>query len=622
MIPALGVAALALLVAVSLGFDYGIGNQPTYLLDGLRRVDPDVLAGDWLASETYAYHPVFGWVVWLAAQVGPLPWTLTILNTLLVAAALSGLAWLARWLAGAGPGAWLAGLLLLALVAIDETHGIGGSYVFGDSLQPSALASAAFLVAIGAFLGGRWLASGAALAVAGAFHVNYLVLGIGVFGLAHLLLGARGLVPRLARQLAPPLLVLAAYLPVLLDVGTAADAAEGARIFMNVRAPHHYLPRRYLHELVPFLAWQAAALALWPYARLGARVSRALATLWAALALPVLAATLLNSVTFVTQVSQLFPWRMAPFAVLLAQMVACAACARLVLQPASGDARHRAGAGWLRGGAAVVAVGLVVVYRVAHVGERLGGRLVATLALAGVVAAVSVAVVAAPRLPAVVTRWGLVAAVLLGIAAPVRSGLRYVQQTSTLLHGDGILPEGGLYRWARSMPPATRFLVPPSLDEFRLRTLRPIVVDWKSTPVRPDELIEWHRRIEAVAGRPVRSLADAVRGYATLDSARLAALCERYRVDYAVLRRRDTAAVARLAGTFPVVYADRRFLVLDLREGAGQGAPASAAVRGRPVVQASATGGSAVRAAGPKLSGSRRATSGLSPARARSRPPP
>jgi hypothetical protein len=423
----------------------------------------------------------------------------------------------------------------------------------------------AFLLAIGAFLGGRWLLSGIALAVAGAFHVNYLVLGIGAFGFAQLLLGARGLVRRGALQLALPLGVLALNLPVLLDVASAPGAAESARIFMFIRAPHHYLPRGYLHELVPFVAWQVAGLALWPLAGLTEPARRTVRALWAALALPVLAATVINVVTFVPRISQLFPWRLAPYAVLLAQLVACTACVRWLRHPASGAPVRRPRAPLLRGIVAAAAVGVVIAYRVTHQGYRLGGNLVSTLALAGVLVVVVVAVVLAPRLPAVAVRWGLAAAVVVGMAAPVRSGWRSVYQTSTLVRGEGILREAGLYRWARTTPAGTRFLIPPNLGEFRLRTLRAVVVDWKSTPVRPDELIEWHRRIEAVAGRRVESLGDAVRGYAAMDPARLEGLERRYGADYVVLRTRDTAAVTRLVHRYPVALADSAYTVLELR---------------------------------------------------------
>lgn len=560
----LGFVALALLVAISFGFDYGTGNQPTYLLGGLRLINHDVLARDWLASETYAYHPAFGWVVWLAALAGPLPWTLTILNTLLVAGALFGLKWLIQQIEE--DGIWLTSLLVLCVVAIDQTFSVAGSYIFGHSLQPSTLAGIAFIVAVGGFLAGRWLLSGVALAVAGVFHINYLVLGIAVFALAHLLLGTRTLVKRCSLQLGAALIVLAANMPVLLDVASAPGAKEAAHIFMSIRSPHHYLPQRFFVQLVLFLAWQVAALALWRDADVVVATSHRLRALWAALAVPVVAATVINTVILIPQLSQLFVWRMAPFAVLLAQIVTCSACVQIILHPGrnTGEPRRMFGA---RRAIAVAAVGVVIAYRLTHHADGFGGIPIPSLALAGLFIACTGAVAAARWMPSILVRRCLAAAALVGLAAATRGRLRDAYQSSTVIRGEGVLPEAGLYRWARATRPTTLFLIPPDLGAFRLRTLRAVVVDWKSTPVRPDELIQWYKRIEAIAGRPVYSLRDATQGYAASNSARAMGLRRRYGIDYMVVRRRNAKAICRLAGRFPTVYADSTYLVLDLRAG-------------------------------------------------------
>jgi len=49
-------------------------------------------------------------------------------------------------------------------------------------------------------------------------------------------------------------------------------------------------------------------------------------------------------------------------------------------------------------------------------------------------------------------------------------------------------------------PPDARFLIPPSLIDFRLAARRSVFVDWKCAPMRGDELLEWKRRMLAVMG--------------------------------------------------------------------------------------------------------------------------
>jgi hypothetical protein len=108
--------------------------------------------------------------------------------------------------------------------------------------------------------------------------------------------------------------------------------------------------------------------------------------------------------------------------------------------------------------------------------------------------------------------------------------------------------ERELYAWVQqSSPEDAVFLVPPDLENFRLHARRAIVVDWKSTPIVPEELLEWRDRILAISGADaVGSRREAVQGYATIDAARLAALGERYRARFAVLDLKIRGDVATL----------------------------------------------------------------------------
>jgi hypothetical protein len=123
--------------------------------------------------------------------------------------------------------------------------------------------------------------------------------------------------------------------------------------------------------------------------------------------------------------------------------------------------------------------------------------------------------------------------------------------------------EESLYGWAQTTAMDALFAIPPDLDGFRLSAERSAVVDWKSTPVVPSEVCEWYRRVLLVSGR--RSVADldaAERGYQTMGPWRVARLRSELGVDYVVLR--SPFPRTRLP-EYPVAFADRRFIVFDVR---------------------------------------------------------
>ena len=107
------------------------------------------------------------------------------------------------------------------------------------------------------FLRGQPLASGLILAL-GADFTNFLLLGIGLFGLANVALGQAGLVRRLALQLAPSLIVLAFGLPTILAAAEGGGSEAARTVFQQVRAPHHYLPRAFIFDFWSWVGWVLA----------------------------------------------------------------------------------------------------------------------------------------------------------------------------------------------------------------------------------------------------------------------------------------------------------------------------------------------------------------------------
>jgi hypothetical protein len=86
------------------------------------------------------------------------------------------------------------------------------------------------------------------------------------------------------------------------------------------------------------------------------------------------------------------------------------------------------------------------------------------------------------------------------------------------------------------------------------------VVDWKSCPFLPDEVLEWHQRMKDVTGRPGFAGSRDLEGYNSLDRTRLEALRLKYKLDYVVVRRGREAAL----GEHRVAHANGAFVVLDL----------------------------------------------------------
>jgi hypothetical protein len=160
--------------------------------------------------------------------------------------------------------------------------------------------------------------------------------------------------------------------------------------------------------------------------------------------------------------------------------------------------------------------------------------------------------------PSPLTRYAAFALAPLAFVLWARSSAEYrdparIERESSLLRGFDPREEE-LYAWIRDhTTKEARFLQPPLLERFRLTARRAVVVDWKSPPILPGELLEWYDRLGAVAGRPrPRGASEVGKGYDAMDAARLTTLRDRYAVDNAVVRRGREASLSR----WPTVYSN------------------------------------------------------------------
>jgi hypothetical protein len=539
--------AMALLVAFSFGFSYGnVGNQVTYLPHALNHLYPDFLAYDWLVQETTPYHGRFEWIVWLTHALGSVAWWSAILNLVLVTAGIFviyriALAFSQQW-------ALVTFIIVLLFVMIDRTLTVGMSYLFGTGLQPSALASVAWLASILLFLRGRIQPSGVFLALGGLFHANFLILGIGMFSLAHLSLGRNALLRRLAGQLIPSLLILSFDLPLILALSTGEGSATARTIFQQIRAPHHYIPDTYLMD---FWAWSG-----WMLAGLGATLSidnrsvrlPTLAML-GSISASVIGATFLTTLVFVPTISQLYVWRLAPFGVILSQVAVASFAVRVTGGTLSlFDRQHLVPL-------AVVALGGLSILRgYLHNYQILSSPIMTILGMSVLTVGLAMLINYKPSAVGMSVSIFAVAAVgLLFSYLPSRVSAAYSR--STLLSPQALGEECKLYQWAQRSPISSNFLIPPELEEFRLFGARAIVVDFKSTPIKPSELIAWHKRVEEVAGRKVGNEADAVEGYRNQTLSQLSQTAHRFGANYIVIDRKHH--IAEIRGDLPLFVSAR-----------------------------------------------------------------
>jgi len=561
----LGATLLSAAFALRFGFSYGTDNQTSYLLGALHRFHPELLRNDWLTTQTSPYHPAFQFVGWLLFALDDSGWSFAIANFASILAGGLLLYWICRKFVPQRY-AFLTYLLCMTITMITETDSIAVTYFFEYIFQPSNLGTLGWLAAIGFWCGGRWWATGIALAAGGLMHGNFLLLSFPVFGLAHVLLGRDGLARRLLRTLGPSAVVLLLFLPILVRTATSENSEMAHVILMQIRSPHHYWPERFQGDFVPFASWQALGLGLGvPFLRRRSRAGWRLAALFLSIALPIWIATVLTTAVFIPQVSQLFVWRIAPFSDVLAQLLACAGIARLLMRPAG--RRQYSLVPWTT---ALLGAGFLATYY-----GFVRQPAIPKFLLWGVAALAAAQIVAWGRHR--VERWWpadslrrttriLVPLVLVFLAGTLwtrfaADPVRNFRARSNLIQGLDA-NEQGLYDWIRAHTPVDAlFLTPPGLERFRLHAQRAIVVDWKSPPLAPDELVEWYRRLCNVSGNPeVTSLNAAEAGYRRMDAERLATLVQEYGVQFVVL----SGPVPPALRTYRRVFSNGPYSVLQL----------------------------------------------------------
>ena len=593
---------LAAAFALANGMGYGSGNHRQYLLHALHALDPTFLANDWFTTQTEPHHRAFNVVLSAVGRCVRLDLALAAANALAAGAFLACVAALAARFYRAATAVTATAALIIVLT---PPPGLGSTAILKSYFEPATIGSVGLLAGLTLLVYERYRLAGLTLALAAVFHINYMVWAV-VLAAGLVVLRGRRLGWRASLWILGPLVPAALlHLPFLLAGRSAAQsacAAEAGRILHDIYMPLHSRPRTW--ELVAFvrfgaiLAAGAVAVRAVPPQRLRHGPAMTIFGLLVAILLTGAAFTL---VVQNDTMALLFPWRLGPLLVLMAQI---AVAGTLVTTALTSDMPWpRTVALWTILGGLLYADGL---------GSRYGLAWVFTvvLAMSGVRLA-SLGSVAVPTAAGQAFRWSalLPASGGLAILHALGAGRSGVAVAGAYLLGGllvwrgrplrvagwcgRILPAAGpvgllliitafvlrigvarkdllgpppppdeaaLYAWCREHTDrGAVFIIPPLLSGFRIMAERAVVIDWKCMPVLPCDTLEWYRRHVAICGEAVDSAVQAARVYRTLNAERVRALQAAYGARYVIVESEQHRG--SLVGLHPL-YAGEGYLSL------------------------------------------------------------
>jgi hypothetical protein len=543
----------AALLLTQIGYAFESGDQQQYLLLPYREIHPAFLPGDWFTWSTTHYHHSYAWLIRalhaVAGDAG-LSWAVFACNLVVLCGLAGGiLAWSRAWGFGLSRAA-----TVLVILAMVRPVAAGAATFSHKELLPADMALPPLLFALAAWHERRPLACGLWLGLSAFLHPNFAVLG----GMVLFPLAAwdawqtRVWRPLVVTALAYALLAAPTLVLIVRSFLVGDAAPEAMWLVFRVRAPHHYD----LAGMAPEdFAWPAllfvAGLPAWLSGRWDAGHRRNRWVLWVVLG--ILALGLVGSVSGVLALVRLFVWRLTVPLCLLLLLVAAEVAWRAFA------ARDAPLCWWVVAVAGVAATfvrsDLADVASWALPRAAFALPALVPLAIAGVLLtresrrargfAVAIAVVP--------IAWST------GVAlTPLSVEWRRDREFEAVVRGPRLAPiaiEPKLGKWLARIrdetPAYARFLIPPSLGDFRLGARRGVYVDWKCIPMRGEEALEWKRRmLNALGvaelpgtGYELRRRAEAI--YEARPLAELEAVARREGLQY-VVANKHAASIAGL----------------------------------------------------------------------------
>ena len=575
--------------ALANGLGYGSGNLRQYLLHGLHQIDPSFLAHDWFTTHTQSHHSAFDLLVVFLARLSSLNIAFACLNALFAMIFILCIYFLA--------GRYYHSPLLVTafsalLVILIPRPYIGWTAIINNYFQPSTIGAVGLLAGLTCLCFERYKTAGAIFLIAGVFHINYMVWSVLLVG-SVVAINLNHIGVRRALYLIVPISLSVLYhLPFIAASRSpeqTANAALAATVLHDIYMPFHSRPLTW--GIQPFIRFalllSAGGIAVW-VVRPVVRPNRITLTLLAAFGAIILLGIVFTTAIPIDTIALIFPYRLAPFVILAAQIAVAAAIVfpaqygslspikTLLLWTTLGGLLYACGvnvyglsclgaaaaalwAGQLasnpdrqwKTNVSILALMSVAVY-VGGAGKS-GIALVAALAVAGLVWRMAQRRAAGfsprgdsstetPHHRARSTAWPIalpVGKVLLPMCIAAFL-MRQGAVRKDLLGPPPPADQQVLYAWCRTRTARSDvFIIPPDLAGFRLGARRAVVVDWKCMPILPKATVQWYHRLQAICGGDFHSLDQAVSGFDQIGKHRAHQLARRFGARYLVTRREN-----------------------------------------------------------------------------------
>ncbi len=482
------ISAILLGVAVTYivyGYQFGTSNHTVYLLSALRDANPQLLARDWFTTQTLQYHAAFGWLTFALNKLHVLQPAFWIGYVGLIA--MLHIAWfgMVRLFNGSTQ-AYLLSVLLYHLSAGGTSLGMY-QFLQDSSFLPSNIAAVALLWGMYLRMRQQWIAAAICFAIAEVFHLNYALVGVGLW-LAIWILGLPKQSPRylLASIIAivPGLIIEAMMIHLLPSHGPPLPRQQFIDLYVHLRHPHHYDLRTWPIALWLSVLWPMPTGFVWLKRELRVHDSRApveLARTSFLLASLILVAIVGAGFWYVSE--SLVQMSLYRFTIYL-QLFACIATA-IVLT------RSRFANRWT---SFVAGIGILLpMIIVCFVRKPLVIEREYPLIAFGITCAV---ILFFHRIPKSAT-FSVAALIVACVFAESRASriIRWTQQD------DADYLE--VCDWARTHTSIDSILLtPPDETEMRLRGQRAILVNYKCVPQLSSELPQWRDRLQDVLDLP------------------------------------------------------------------------------------------------------------------------
>ncbi|MBX2857889.1 MAG: hypothetical protein KTR17_04435, partial [Cellvibrionaceae bacterium] len=478
------------------------------------------------------------------SKIGILAWGTAVINLFVV---VLSLLFIFKHFRAVHQGFAITGILLFGTLYLltNSFNSVAATYLFSSGLQASNIASFATISALLCFLKSKYWVCGIWLALAGLFHINFLLVNMVAFGLAFALLEAKTIyrslrlkpsqMTRLTQLLAPSTVYFLFCLPLILDLSQSSKDEHVAQLatqaFFQFAVPHHYLPNSYLMDFLSVLGWQLVGISFLNLTRR----CRQLSALFHGCFIVIWVATALTTLVFVEPVARMFFWRLAPFCMVLVCIAIYTGITEVIGKRCQVTKRQLfiATVGTIFGALFILRMQL---YYYDFTDLRV---IIFAAVLAGIIAVPLLQCLALPCTAGV--NFKALSRCALGVTVLLVVGSYYAtfnaEKYSLIFLTEQEKNRRQLYSFVNQHTALdTHILIPPELDAFRLFSERSVVVDFKALPLGQANLVEWYRRLGDISGVTLpQSFHEVRQGYRKLDAARLKELQRRYNISHVVL---------------------------------------------------------------------------------------